>query len=179
VVVDEAYYEYAAVSQAPAGGHVDARGLVEEFPNVLVLRTFSKAYAMAGLRVGYAFGSAELIGDLRKSALPFGVNHVAQAAAVAALDQQDELMRRVRSTVVERDQVVAQARAMGFEVANSSANFYWLPLAEASEEFAAACREAGVLVRAFPGEGVRVTVGEPQANAVVLRQLAAFAGQTS
>lgn len=172
VVIDEAYYEYAAgVGDDP----LDSAALVEEHPHVLVLRTFSKAYGLAGLRVGYGIGSAPVVAALRKAATPFGVNHLAQEAAVAALDLQDELAERVATTAAERERLIDAARDLGFSIPDSGGNFYWIPLGQRSEAFAQACLEVGVTVRAFPGEGVRVTVGERWANDVVLGVLAQFA----
>ncbi len=172
VVIDEAYFEYTD----PAGPQrLDSVSLMRQRTNVLVLRTFSKAYGLAGLRVGYGLGSAPVIAALRKVALPFGVSHVAQAAALAALDQPAELARRVAITTAERARVISAARGLGFDVPDSQGNFYWLPLAAQSLAVAEACAAAGVTVRAFPGEGVRVTVGDQEANDIVLGVLSSFA----
>ncbi|HZD65932.1 MAG TPA: histidinol-phosphate transaminase [Acidimicrobiales bacterium] len=159
VVVDEAYREYVTDRELP-----DAPALLAAGPNVAVLRTFSKAYGLAGLRVGYALGSPSVIGALRRTQVPFGVNVVAQAAALASLEVRDELAARVRAVVAERTRVRAALLAGGYEVPDSQANFVWLPLGEDAAAFAASCAERGVLVRPFPGEGVRVTVGSPAEN---------------
>ncbi|MCB0919434.1 MAG: histidinol-phosphate transaminase [Actinobacteria bacterium] len=169
VVVDEAYHEFAVAS----GPAPDGVALTGEHSNVLALRTFSKAYGLAGLRVGYGVASEQIVAALRRTALPFGVNSVAAAAGVASLKQQAEMERRVAEVVAERERVLAVARER-VEVPQSAANFYWLPLGERAAEFAERCEEVGVTVRAFPGEGVRVSVGEPIANERVLRVLADF-----
>jgi histidinol-phosphate aminotransferase len=135
-----------------------------------VLRTFSKAYGLAGLRVGFAVAPEQVATAVRKVALPFGVSGVAQAAAVASLrpEAEAELMTRVTDIVAERGRVVAGLREAGWEVPDTQANFCWLPLGDDAVAFAAACEAAGVIVRPFPGDGVRVTVAEPAAGDVFL-----------
>ena len=169
VAIDEAYREFVRDPAAP-----DGLELYRERPNVAVLRTFSKAYGLAGLRVGYAVAAAPVAEALRKTALPFGVSGVAQAAAVASLAAEPELMARVETLVGERSRLLGQLRTRGWTVPDSEANFLWLRLGERTEDFAAACEETGVVVRAFPGEGVRVSVGEPEANELVLRVAGSF-----
>jgi histidinol-phosphate aminotransferase len=163
VVLDEAYYEYV---RDPAA--VDGLALLPAHPNVLLLRTLSKAYGLAGLRVGYGVGHPDLIARLRLVALPFGVSRVAAAAGVAVLAEPAEIQRRAASVVAERQRVVAALRADGWQLPDAQGNFVWLPLADRAEEFAAACARRGFTVRAFPGEGVRVTVAEPAANDLFL-----------
>ena len=169
VVVDEAYFEFGLAD--PDGPVLDAVTLSRGRSNVLVVRTFSKAYGLAGMRVGYGVASPVVAAALRKCALPFGVSLLSQAAALASLDQDGELLRRVSWVREERERVVIRARELGFDVPESRANFYWLPLGHGAEDFAHRCRERGVTVRAFHNEGVRVTVGEPDANDVVLNLL--------
>jgi histidinol-phosphate aminotransferase len=159
VVVDEAYREYVDPEAVP-----DAFELFGDRPNVAVLRTFSKAYALAGLRVGYCLATPELVRVVRTCQVPFSVSALAQAAAVAALGQQEEVARRARATVAERQRVTAALRDLGLEVPDSAANFVWLPLGERSTSFAEHCAAHGVLVRPFTGEGVRVTIGLPEEN---------------
>ncbi|MDQ1746188.1 MAG: histidinol-phosphate aminotransferase [Frankiaceae bacterium] len=154
LVVDEAYREYVDPVAVP-----DAFELLGDRPNVVVTRTFSKAYALAGLRVGYALASPEVAAAVRKCQVPFSVSALAQEAAIAALGDTEEVRRRAALTVAERARVTAALRDGGYDVPDSQANFVWLPLGERSAEFAAACAEAGVLVRPFAGEGVRVTIG--------------------
>jgi len=154
LVIDEAYREYVDPVAVP-----DAFELLGDRPNVVVTRTFSKAYALAGLRVGYAIASPDVAAAVRKCQVPFSVSALAQESAIAALGDTDEVRRRAALTVAERERVTAALRSAGYDVPESQANFVWLPLGAASADFAAACAAAGVLVRPFAGEGVRVTIG--------------------
>ncbi|QGU06217.1 Putative phenylalanine aminotransferase [Corynebacterium occultum] len=157
VGLDEAYVEYVRSEDTPL-----ATEAITRYPNLIGLRTFSKAYGLAGVRVGYAFGSAELIATLNKVAIPFAVNSVAQAGAIASLAAADELLERTEIIVQERDRVAAATGAR-----HSEANFIWLPTANAAP-IAAALSQEQVLVRAFP-EGLRVTVASPEENEIFLR----------
>ncbi|MER8235846.1 histidinol-phosphate transaminase [Streptomyces sp. NPDC094049] len=154
VAVDEAYHEYARGPE-----HSTALDLCAEHPNLVVLRTFSKAYGLAGLRTGYLVGDASLVGELRKACLPYAVSTVAQHAAVAALGLADQLLRRVDSTVAERARVRDTLIRQGWDVPDSRTNFLWLPLGPLAADFGAWCARRGIAVRAFPGTGVRVSVG--------------------
>ncbi|MDT0310013.1 histidinol-phosphate transaminase [Streptomyces sp. DSM 44917] len=169
VVLDEAYREFV---RDPRVG--DGIELYRERPNVCVLRTFSKAYGLAGLRVGFAVAHPPVAAALRKTAVPFGVSEVAQRAAVASLRSEPALLARVDALVAERERVTGALAAQGWTVPDAQGNFVWLRLGAASAEFAAACEAAGVTVRPFAGEGVRVTIGETEANDLVLRTAAAF-----
>lgn len=161
VALDEAYFEYMRPSQTQA---YDAIELHREYPNLVVLRTFSKAYGLAGLRVGYAISHPEVITALGKAHVPFSVNSVAQAAAIASLDADDELLARTEAIVEERTRVAEQLRDMGYRVPATQANFVWIELGDATTDFAAAARDAGVIIRPFAGDGVRVTVTEAEDN---------------
>jgi histidinol-phosphate aminotransferase len=163
VVLDEAYREFGRDPLVP-----DGLDLYRTHPNVCVLRTFSKAYGLAALRVGFVVAHADVAGAVRKTAVPFGVSSLAEAAAVASLAAEDELLERVDSIVAERERVQTALREQGWSVPSSQANFVWLRLGERTAEFAAACAEAGVVVRPFEGEGVRVTIGEPEASDLFL-----------
>ncbi|MER6911428.1 histidinol-phosphate transaminase [Streptomyces sp. NPDC000594] len=169
VVLDEAYREFIRDPEVPDGIEI-----YRERPNVAVLRTFSKAYGLAGLRIGFAVAHAPVAAALRKTAVPFGVSQLAQDAAVASLRAEDELLGRVGSLVCERARVYEGLVAQGWTVPETQANFVWLRLGARSVEFAAACEAAGVTVRPFPGEGVRITIGEEEANDLLLRTAAAF-----
>ncbi|MFJ8943867.1 histidinol-phosphate transaminase [Streptomyces sp. NPDC102395] len=164
VVLDEAYREFIRDPEVP-----DGCVLYRERPNVCVLRTFSKAYGLAGLRVGFAIAHEPVAAALRKTAVPFGVSQLAQEAAIASLRAEDELFGRVGSLVCERTRVVEGLRAQGWTVPETQANFVWLRLGERTVDFAAACEQAGVVIRPFPGEGVRVTIGETEANDIFLK----------
>ncbi|GAA1547870.1 histidinol-phosphate transaminase [Kribbella hippodromi] len=163
VVVDEAYREFVRETDV-----VDGVELYRDRPNVLVLRTFSKAYGLAGFRVGYAIGHPPVVAAIRKCALPFGVSYVAQAAAIASLGVEDELLERVDALVEERRRLVGALTDAGWQVPESETNFVWLELGEDTVEFAAAVQAEGVSVRPFPGDGVRVTIGEREANDLFL-----------
>ncbi len=166
VVVDEAYLEFVRMPDA-----VDGLAVYRERPNVVLFRTFSKAYGLAGFRVGYAVAPAPIAAALRAVALPFGVNAVAQAAAVASLEAEKELLERVDALVEERDRVGAALRDLGWDIPDAQGNFVWFPLGDRVADFARSAEERGIVVRPL-GDGVRVTVGEPEANDRLL-QLAA------
>ncbi|MGW8950552.1 histidinol-phosphate transaminase [Streptomyces sp. NPDC055709] len=169
VVLDEAYREFIRDAAVPDGIEI-----YRERPNVAVLRTFSKAYGLAGLRVGFAVAHEPVAAALRKTAVPFGVSQLAQDAAVASLQAEDELLGRVGSLVAERARVYDGLVGQGWTVPPTQANFVWLRLGERTVDFAAACERAGVVVRPFAGEGVRVTIGECEANDVFLQAAEAF-----
>jgi histidinol-phosphate aminotransferase len=163
VVVDEAYREFVREEDP-----VDALSLAAGHANVAVMRTFAKAYGLAGFRVGYVVAHEEVAAAVRACALPFGVSSVAQAAAVASLAAEDELMQRVESIVGERERVVAALRTQGWTFPVPQGNFVWLPLGDRTPELVALAEEAGITVRPFAGEGVRITFGEPEANDIFL-----------
>jgi histidinol-phosphate aminotransferase len=170
VVVDEAYVEFV---RRP--GALDGLAAYRRYPNVLVLRTFSKAYGLAGLRVGFAVAHESMAAALRKTAVPFGVSGVAQAAAVASIEAADELMARVDDLVAERTRVVSALSAQGWHLPETQANFVWFPLGDVVPDFVAACDRVGLAVRGFDGDGVRCTVGEPEANDRLVEVAAGFA----
>jgi histidinol-phosphate aminotransferase len=141
-------------------------------PNVAVLRTFSKAWGLAGLRVGYLLAEDPAVAEaVRKTQVPFSVSLLAQAAAVAALASEDEVRRRCTAVVAERNRLTRALRDRGVEVADSQANFLWLPVGEEALPLAAALEARAVITRPFAGEGVRVTVGAPEENDAFLAAL--------
>ncbi|WP_084079600.1 histidinol-phosphate transaminase [Demequina sp. NBRC 110057] len=167
VVLDEAYVEFVTEADAVAG--------LEELPrhdNLLVLRTFSKAYGLAGARVGFALGSASLIAPVRACVTPFSVSSAAQAAALASLEPvaEQELLERVQQVVAERPRLRDGLRALGWDVPEAQGNFVWIPAGDRTVEIAVALAalEPAVLVRPFAGEGIRVTVGSRVENDAVL-----------
>jgi histidinol-phosphate aminotransferase len=172
VVLDEAYREYVRDPGVPDG--ID---LYRDRPNVAVLRTFSKAYGLAGLRVGFVVGHEPVAEAVRKTMLPFTVSSVAQAAAVASLNAEEELLERVEAVVKERDRVSGSLRAQGWTVPESEANFVWLRLGGRTTEFSAACDAAGIAVRPYAGEGARISIGTPAANDAFLSVASAFRRQ--
>ena len=168
VVVDEAYAEFAG---PPEFG--SALELLGQHENLLVLRTFSKAYGLAGLRVGYGIGSAEVAAVLRLARVPFGVGSTALAAAAASIDARDELAARVAVVRAARDKLATQLTGLGWEVLPSQANFLWVVAEEARATRAARlCAEEGVLIRQLAG-GLRVTIGTEKDNARLLHGLGA------
>ncbi|MFY0408502.1 histidinol-phosphate transaminase [Solicola sp. PLA-1-18] len=171
VVVDEAYLEFR--DPAPAETSIELR---RDHPRVVGLRTFSKAWGLAGLRIGYAVAAEPVATAIRACALPFGVSDLAQAAAVASLDHEDELAERVAGLVAERTRVRDALLESGWDVPDSQANFVWLPAGEGTLDLAAACAEAGVMVRPFAGEGARVTIGETPGNDAFLTVAAKLVG---
>lgn len=168
VVVDEAYVEFVRSEDAASG----LACLLDGHDNVVVLRTFSKAYGLAGLRVGYAIADPDVAASIRKATPPFTVTDLAQAAAVASLESEDELMERVESIVSERTRVRRALIAQGWDVPDSQANFVWLPLGDDAAAFAEAC--APLSVRPFAGDGVRVSIGDPAVNDRFLEAAKAF-----
>lgn len=162
IVVDEAYIEFCADES-------DALPLVAAHANVAVLRTFSKAYGLAGLRVGYLVGPKEIVLFVKRVTVPFAVNSFAQTAASVSLraDTQTELRDRVARLVLQRENLTARVADLGIPVVGSHANFVFLPLGERSQAFAAGCEVQGVYVRAVGG-GVRVSVGDDVENAQFL-----------
>jgi histidinol-phosphate aminotransferase len=162
VALDEAYREFVTDPDVP-----DGVSLLTEFPNVVVLRTFSKAYGLAGLRVGYAIaGDRAVTAAMRQTQVSFAVSSVAQAAALASLEPaaEQELMDRVAATVRERTRVRDALLELGYQVPPSHANFVWLPLGANTLAWAAQCEERKVIVRAFDGSGARVTISSPEEN---------------
>lgn len=161
VVIDEAYVEFVRAADVAHG--LDA---LADRENVVVLRTFSKAYGLAGLRVGYAIARPAVAEAIRKATPPFSVTDLAQAAAVASLDSQAELDKRVEAIVQERGAMIAALREQGWDVPQAEGNFVWLPLGDDAMDFAASCDP--VSVRPFAGDGVRISVGAPEVNAEFL-----------
>lgn len=161
VLVDEAYIEFAS-----APGVATALGLLGEFANLVVMRTFSKAYGLAGLRVGYLVGHEELIAAITRVATPFGVSTTAQATALAALRNRGYVEEAVAALCEQRDATITTLRNLGLKVWDSQTNFFWIPAEDCPlppAELAARFLDQGVAVRAFP-QGVRVSVGLPQDN---------------
>jgi histidinol-phosphate aminotransferase len=169
VVLDEAYREYIRDEAVP-----DGLTLYRDRPNVAVLRTFSKAYGLAGLRTGFLIGHDPVAAAVRATMLPFTVNSIAQAAAVASLAAEDELFERVELTVKERTRVREALIADGWAVPPTEANFVWLRLGEHTMAFAAACEATGIAVRPFAGEGARISIGDAEANDSLLAVARAF-----
>ena len=164
IAIDEAYVEYIRDGMQP-----DSLGLVRSYSNVVVLRTFSKAYGLAGLRVGYAVGDPQVITALNKVSVPFTTTNVSQAAAIASLDAADELLARTDAVVAERARVSDTLRAAGFTLPPSQANFVWLPLGMRTLDFVEQAADARIVVRPYGTDGVRITIGAPAENDALLK----------
>jgi histidinol-phosphate aminotransferase len=159
IAIDEAYVEYIRQPMLP-----DSLGLVRSHSNVVVLRTFSKAYGLAGLRIGYAVGDPDIITALGKVYVPFSATNVSQAAAIASLGAADELLARTDAVVAERLRVSTALRDTGYVVPPSHANFLWLPMADDTLDFVQQAADSGLVVRPYGQDGVRVTVAAPDEN---------------
>lgn len=168
-VIDEAYAQYVRDPSV-----ADGLSLYTDRPNVAVLRTFSKAYGLAGLRIGFLIGHPAVAQAVRKTMLPFTVNSLAQAAAIASLAAESELMERVEMVVKERDRVRRELVGDGWMVPPTEANFVWLPLADRSADFADHCDAAGISVRPYAPDGVRVTIADAEANDAFLATAARY-----
>ena len=174
VLIDEAYLDF--VTDPEAG---DALTLLADAPNLVVSRTFSKAHALAGMRVGYLVCEPGLAAAIRSVSTPFGVNLPAQAAAAAALGEAELARTAERSATVaaERNRVVDALRAQGWQVPDAQGNFFWLGVGDETAALAEHFRAAGILVRPFVGEGVRVSIGTTSDNERVLAAAAAWSAE--
>ncbi|MDR6639622.1 histidinol-phosphate transaminase [Paenarthrobacter nitroguajacolicus] len=159
VVIDEAYVHFN-VDPAAAQG-ID---FFRAYANVVILHTFSKAYGLAGLRIGYAIAPDYVSAALRAVAIPFGVSALAQKAALASLAAEEEIEARISSLVTERDKLQRGLVEIGWDVCPSEANFVWLRIGATTREIEDIFTHAGVIVRAYPGDGIRISVGAPEAN---------------
>ena len=170
VVIDEAYVEFDRHDAS-------VRGLdtYRSRPNVAVLRTFSKAYGLAGMRVGFCIAHSPVAQALRQTQVPFGVSSVAQAAAIASLQSEDALMERVDHLVQERQRVEAALAEQGWDLPQSHANFIWFPLGDRNGEFVDACEAVNLSIRRYADDGVRVTIAETEANDRLLTLTRSFA----
>jgi histidinol-phosphate aminotransferase len=155
VVLDEAYVEFVTDPEA-----VNGESLLERHPNLVVLRTFSKAYGLAGLRVGYAIGPAYVLDAARSTAIPLSLTAMAQQAAIVSLAHEDELFERVGRLTRLRDQVWQALADQGWQLPRAQGNFIWLPTGEHTAHAAEVFAQAGIIVRAFAPDGLRVSVGE-------------------
>ena len=167
VVVDEAYREFLDPSYGDP-----VRELVPDHPNVVVLRTFSKAQGLAGIRIGYAVGHPDVISSVDKTLFPFAVNAIAQAAGIAAIDAAAEIGERVAAILAERARVVAALAAAGWELPDTQANFVYLPIGARTDEVYLELERRGVVTRPFTDEGIRVTISTPDENDRFLDTLA-------
>ncbi|GIH11723.1 putative phenylalanine aminotransferase [Rhizocola hellebori] len=171
VVLDEAYREFVTDPEV-----TDGLQTYGDRPNVVVLRTLSKAWGLAGLRVGYLVAQPEVAAAVRKVVTPFSTNSAAQAAALAALDAETEMRRRCDIIISERERVQNVLAQWFPGIPPSQANFVWLPLHDRATEFAQACETHQIIVRPFAGDGVRVTIGTPDENDAFLAAAESYLG---
>ncbi|MDN4597963.1 pyridoxal phosphate-dependent aminotransferase [Leifsonia virtsii] len=157
VLLDEAYYEFVTDDAA-----VDGIPLLSRYPNLVVLRTFSKAYGLAALRIGYAVGPHAVLDAARSAAVPLSVTDAARVAALASIEAEEELMERVARIAMVRDRLRDALLEQGWAVPEAQGNFVWLATGEQTAEANDAFFDAGLTVRAFPPEGIRISVGEEE-----------------
>ena len=169
VVLDEAYLEFVRSADP-----IDGLAIVESHPNVVSLRTFSKAHGLANLRVGYCVGDAGVIESIHRVSIPFAISDAAQAGALSSLQHIDRVREHVDAIVQERERVLQRVRTLGWTVPESQANFFWAPLGAGSIRFARAAAQSGIRVRPFADDGVRITIGSPEANELMLGVLEAW-----
>ena len=161
VLLDEAYIEFVAPEH-----RIDAPALIQRFPNVVVVRTFSKAYGLAGLRIGYGFGSPELAKTLWTMQLPFGMGITSAAAVAASYDAEAQLRQRIRLITRERGYLQRRIRAMGVYTTHGHANFVYLP--EQGQAWRQAFDNAALHVRHYPDGGARIAIGDRASTRAVL-----------
>jgi histidinol-phosphate aminotransferase len=165
VLLDEAYIEFVAPQH-----RIDGPGLVRRFPNVVVLRTFSKAYGLAGLRVGYGFSSPELATTLWGMQLPFGMGITSLAAVSSSYDAEDQLRQRILRVSGERDYLCRRLRAMGVYTTDGHANFVYLPAV--GRPWRDVFGDTGLKARYYPDGAARITVGSRVSSQAVLAAVA-------
>jgi histidinol-phosphate aminotransferase len=173
VVLDEAYYEFAQHFATLRGiSYSNSLQYVRQGASVVVLRTFSKAHGLAGLRVGYGLGPAELLGYCARMRNTFSVSSVAQAAALAAIDDHNHVQRVVENNAIQSRDLSQGLSALGYRVVPTSANFLCCDLGEEAAAVASRLQEEGVAVRPLGHWGapncIRVTIGTPEQNQIFL-----------
>jgi len=178
VVLDEAYLEYGL-----AQGLQDGMQWIRDFPNLVLLRTFSKAYGLAGIRVGYSVSHPEVADALNRLRPAFNVNSIAQVGAAAALSDQAHMQRCVASTVSELRRMSTQLAALGLHHAPSAANFLMVRAGPRAAQIYHELLKAGLIVRPLGGYGLpeylRISIGKPAENDRLLQQLARLTGKGS
>jgi histidinol-phosphate aminotransferase len=167
VILDEAYIEFVTDDSA-----VDGRELGGCYPNLVIARTFSKAYGLAGLRIGYAVGPEYILDAARTTSIPLSVTEVAQRAALVSLDHEEVLLERVRRISVLRDEVWGALVEQGWPVPRPHGNFVWLATGPATAAAAEVFSAAGIVVRPLGGDGIRISIGESQSVDKLLKAAA-------
>jgi histidinol-phosphate aminotransferase len=169
VVIDEAYVHFQTDPDAARG-----LDLYREFENVAVLHTFSKAYGLAALRLGYVVAREDVMDGLAKVALPFGVTDIAQAAGVASLAAEPELQKRIDILLTEREKLEQFLATTTWDAPSSQANFVWLATGDDTDSLQAYLMSKGIIGRAFSGVGLRISVGLPEANQALIEALSSY-----
>ena len=174
VILDEAYYEFAQYFAAIRGvEYSHALEYVKEGRKVVVLRTFSKAHGLAGARVGYGIGPAELMSFFARMRTTFSVSSVAQAAALAALDDEDHVRKTLKNNAEQAERLVAGIAELGYRPISSWANFVYCELGDDAAAAAVRFQDEGIIVRPLGPWGaldaIRITIGTPEQNEIFLR----------
>ncbi len=164
VLLDEAYVEFVTDETAVKGTEV-----LHRYPNLVVLRTFSKAYGLAGLRIGYAIGPAYVLSAARTAAIPMSVTTLAQRAALISLDREDILLEQVSRIAALRESVWHCLLEQGWQIPRPEGNFVWLETAEATAQAAEVFAAHGIVVRALGSDGIRISIGEEESVDKLLR----------
>lgn len=157
VILDEAYAEFVRDPDIVSGRDVAGR-----YPNLVVLRTFSKAQGLAGLRIGYGIGPRDIFTAATSTAIPMVVTEQAQRAALAVLDHAAEAAQRVDEICALRDSLWSRLVDQGWTVPRPAGNFLWLPTGDDTDAAASILEDGGIIARVFAGDGIRVTVGESE-----------------
>lgn len=164
VLLDEAYGEFVTDDAAVKGEDV-----LRRYPNVVVLRTFSKAYGLAGLRIGYAIGASYILDAARATAIPLSVTSLAQHAALASLDHEEALLVRVARIITLRELIWRSLVDQGWRVPKPQGNFVWLETGERTEHAAEVFSAYGIVGRPLGSDGIRISIGEAQSVDKLLR----------
>ena len=172
VLLDEAYIEFAAPQH-----RLDVSALTAHFPNVVLVRTFSKAYGLAGLRIGYGLASAELATTLWTQQLPFGIAITSLLAVAASYDAEDQLLQRIKTITAERRYLRMRLNAMGIYTTDAHANFVYLP--SGSRQWRDVFADTGLQIRCYADGGARITVGSRESTLAVLAAVAKPAASAS
>jgi histidinol-phosphate aminotransferase len=172
IIVDEAYAEFVENKDFP-----DSIKYAKEGRNVVVLRTFSKFFGLAGLRVGYGVARKELIAPMFKTKMPFNVNRLAQAGAAAALDDDDFMAKTLQNNGAGKDYLYAELDKLGLKYKNTEANFIFINVKKPADEMFLTLMSAGVIIRPLTSFGfpnaIRVSIGTPEQNAKFIAALKA------
>ncbi|HZJ83835.1 MAG TPA: histidinol-phosphate transaminase, partial [Clostridia bacterium] len=170
VVLDEAYYEYAVGDNYP-----DSIKLLDEFDNLLILRTFSKAYGLAGLRIGYAISSTDIINYLNRVRGPFNTNAAAQVAAIASIDDEDFVKESMEINEQGKNYLYSSFKKLGLQYIPTHANFMMVRIGKPSSEVFQELLKKGVIIRSGDifgmDEWIRVTIGTMEENEIFIEAL--------